>query len=149
MPNMAVLLREEITRLARKEIRGQTNGLKKASVDYRKKIAEMKNQISELQRKVTSLEKQVQKSSRTQPTASAKSRGVRFSAKGLRSNRERLGLSASDFGKLIGVTGQTVYKWEQEASRPREQQVAALATVRRMGKREAQKRLEELSKVGQ
>ncbi len=148
MPNMAVLLREEITRLARKEIRSQTDALKKASGDYRKKIAEMKSQISELQRKVTTLEKQAQRNSRSQAVAGAKPGGVRFSAKGLRSNRNRLGLSASDFGKLIGVTGQTVYKWEQEASRPREQQVAALATVRRMGKREAQKRLDELSKVG-
>jgi DNA-binding transcriptional regulator YiaG len=57
-----------------------------------------------------------------------------------------LGLSASDYGKLIGVTGQTVYKWEQEASRPREQQMAALAALRRMGKKEARERLEELSK---
>ena len=149
MPNIAVLLREEITRLARKEIRSQTDALKKSSADYRKKFAEMKSQISELKRRLAFIEKQVQKDSRSQVTAGAKSGGVRFSAKGLRTNRKRLGLSASDFGKLIGVTGQTVYKWEQEVSRPREQQVAALATVRHMGKREAQKRLDELSKVGQ
>ena len=59
MSNIAVVLREEITRLARKEIRSQTKALKKASAEYLKKIAEMKRQVSELQRKVTSLEKQV------------------------------------------------------------------------------------------
>ena len=59
-----------------------------------------------------------------------------------------MGLSASDFGKLIGVTGQTVYKWERETSRPRVQQVVALASIRGMGKREVQTRLEELAKVG-
>ncbi len=148
MPNIAVILREEIVRLSRKELRIQTEALKKASAESRKKITEMKRQISELQRKVTSLEKQVRRNRRTQVTPKADSGSVRFSARGLRTNRKRLGLSASDFGKLIGVTGQTVYKWEHEAGRPRVQQVQALAAVRGMGKREAQTRLEALAKVG-
>ena len=147
MPNITVVLREEISRLARKEIKNQTEALRKASVEYRKKIAEMKRQISDLERKVKSLEKQGPKTA--QPRAGEDEEGIfRFSARGLRSNRKRLGLSASDYGKLIGVTGQTVYKWEQEATRPRRQQVAALAGLRRMGKKEAIARLEELAKAG-
>jgi len=145
MQNIAVVLREEITRLARKEIRSQTEALIKASAAYRKKIAEMKRQVSELQRKVTSLEKQVHRNIPSQG-GEPDTKSFRVSAGGLQSNRKRLGLSASDYGKLIGVTGQTVYKWEQEASRPREQQMAALAALRRMGKKEARERLEELSK---
>ena len=145
MSNIAVVLREEITRLARKEIRSQTKALRKASAEYLKKIAEMKRQVSELQRKVTSLEKQVHRNIPSQ-VGEPDTKSFRFSARGLWSNRKRLGLSASDYGKLIGVTGQTVYKWEQEASRPREQQMAALAALRRMGKKEARERLEELSK---
>ena len=148
MPNIAVVLREEIIRLSRKELRIQTEALRKASAEYRKKIAEMKRQISELQRKVTSLEKQVRGKSQAQITTKANPGSFRFSARGLRTNRKRLDLSASDFGKLIGVTGQTVYKWEHEAGRPRVQQVQALAAVRGMGKREAQTRLEGLTKVG-
>ncbi len=145
MSNIAVVLREEITRLARKEIRSQTKALRKASAEYLKKIAEMKRQVSELQRKVTSLDKQVHRNIPSQ-VGEPDTKSFRFSATGLRSNRKRLGLSASDYGKLIGVTGQTVYKWEQKASRPREQQMAALAALRRMGKKEARERLEELSK---
>lgn len=147
MPNIMVVLREEISRLARKEIKNQTEVLRKASVEYRKKFVEMKRQISELERKVKSLEKQGPKS--IQPEVGEDDNGnFRFSARGLRSNRKRLGLSASDFGKLIGVTGQTVYKWEQEATRPRKQQVAALAGLRGMGKKEALARLDELAKAG-
>jgi DNA-binding transcriptional regulator YiaG len=144
MPNIAGVLREEISRLARKEVRSQTETLRKASTEYRKRIAEMKRQVADLQRKITSLEKQVQKTSPSQP-AKTDAGTFRFSAKGLRSNRLRLGLSAEDFGKLIGVTGQTIYKWEQEASRPREKQLASLAAVRGMGKREAQEQLKKLS----
>jgi DNA-binding transcriptional regulator YiaG len=146
MANIAIALRDEISRLARKEIRNQIEPLRKASAEYRKRIAEMKRQVSELQRKVTSLEKQLRRDIPFRPPK-AVSGNYRFSAKGLRSNRERLGLSAADFGKLIGVTGQTVYKWEQEASRPREKQLAALAAVRGMGKRDAAERLEEMSKA--
>ena len=148
MRNIAVALREEISRLARKEIRSQTEALRKASAEYRKKIAEMRRQVSELQRKVILLEKQVLRDIPSQVTE-GDAESVRFTAKGLRSNRKRLGLSASDFGMLIGVTGQAVYNWEREAARPRKQQLAALATLRRIGKREARARLEELAKEGQ
>ena len=114
MPNITVVLREEIARLARKEIKTQTEVLRKASAEYRKRIAEMKRQITDLERKVKSLEKQGPKTA--QPKTGEDEEGIfRFSARGLRSNRKRLGLSASDYGKLIGVTGQTVYKWEQDS----------------------------------
>ena len=69
---------------------------------------------------------------------------MRFTAKGLRSQRQRLELSAANYGKLIGVTGQTIYSWEGGISRPRKQQVARIASLRQLGKREAQARLEQL-----
>ncbi len=135
MANIAAILKEEITRLARKEVRRQTEALKKASAQQRKTIAMLKKRVSDLQREVTALEKQALK----QPSSIAPStvkKNPRFSAKGLRSHRNRLGLSASAYGKLIGVTGQTVYKWENEAVRPRAQQVEALAAIRGTGKKE-------------
>ena len=61
MPNIATVLKEEISRLARKEIKSQTEAIRKASAEHRKKIAEMRRQISELQRKVSFLEKQMLK----------------------------------------------------------------------------------------
>jgi DNA-binding transcriptional regulator YiaG len=135
MANIASLLKEEITRLARKEVKRQTETLKKTSAQHRKYIAALKQQISDLQRQVSALEKQTLKQSDSVSTVTSK-KSTRFSAKGLRSHRNRLGLSAADYGKLIGVTGQTVYKWENEAVRPRVQQVEALTSVRSMGKKE-------------
>ncbi len=70
---------------------------------------------------------------------------MRFTAKGLRSQRSRLGLSAADYGKLVGVTGQSIYSWERETSRPRKQQVARIASIRHLGKKEAHARLEQLA----
>ena len=144
MPNIAVVLKEEIVRVARKEIRRQTSVLKKMSAQYRKDIAEMKRRVSDLQRKVTPLAEQVLKNVPPQ-TAEVHAERVRFTAKGLRSQRKRLELSAANYGKLIGVTGQTIYSWEGETSRPRKQQVARIASLRHMGKGEAQTSLEQLA----
>ena len=147
MPNIVTVLKEEIVRLARKEIRRQTNVLRKASAQYRKDIAEMKRRLIDLQRKVVPLEKQVLKSVSPQVPEVGAER-VRYTAKGLRSQRKRLGLSAADYGKLIGVTGQTIYSWEQETSRPRRAQLAPIASLRRLGKREAQARLVQMKSKG-
>jgi DNA-binding transcriptional regulator YiaG len=144
MPNIATVLKEEILRLARKEVRRQTDALKKASAQYRKDIAEMRRRVSDLQRKVTLLERQMPKDISSQVT-DADAQRVRFGAKGMCSQRKRLGLSAADYGKLIGVTGQTIYSWESETSRPRKQQVARIAVLRGIGKREARTRLEQLA----
>ena len=135
MANIAAILKEEITRLARKEVRRQTEILRKASAQHRKYIAELKQRVSDLQREVTALEKQALKQPASISPSTGK-KGARFSAKGLRSHRNRLGLSAAAYGKLVGVTGQTVYKWENETVRPRAQQVEALAAVRGIGKKE-------------
>lgn len=147
MPNIAVVLKEEIARLARKEIRKQTDALRKASAQYRKDIAGMKRRISELQRKVMPLEKQMLKGVPSQVTE-AGAQSVRFTAKGLRSQRKRLGLSAAECGKLIGVTDQTIYNWERGEARPRRQQLAHIAALRRMGKKEARARLGQMAGGG-
>ena len=71
---------------------------------------------------------------------------VRFTATGLRSQRKRLGLSAADYAQLVGVSAQSIYNWEREIARPRKEQIAVLAALRGMGKREAQARLRQLAK---
>ena len=62
---------------------------------------------------------------------------VRFSARSVKAQRQRLGLSAADYGKLVGVSGLTIYNWEHGTSHPRKAQLVALVAVRGIGKREA------------
>ena len=145
MPNMAAVLKQEISRIARREIRNETASLKKASAQYRRDLAKLKRQVSNLQRRIPLLEKQMLQSV-SAPVNDADTKGVRFTAKGLSSQRKRLGLSAADYGKLVGVTGQTIYSWENGLSRPRKQQLPVLASIRPLGKREARARLEQLTR---
>lgn len=103
---------------------------------YRRDIAALKREVSQLQRQMKAL---ARKSDGTVSTSQATATGtkLRFGAKGLRAQRARLGLSATDFGKLIGVSAQSIYNWESEKARPRVEQVSRLARLRTMGKREA------------
>ena len=74
----------------------------------------------------------------------AQSTNRRFSATRLAAQRRKLGLSAADFAALLGVSGQSVYKWEHGESRPRARQLEAIAALRGIGKREAAERLAKL-----
>lgn len=141
MPDLAATLKDEIRRLAKKEIKAQTGATKKAVAEYRREIAALKRQIAEQQKKIAFLETQEKKRLETQP-ADAPTEDVRFSAKSVKSQRERLGFSAADYAKLVGVSQLTIYNWESGKTRPRQEQLAALVAVRGIGKREALKRLE-------
>ncbi len=144
MPNIGALLREEITRLSRRTLRSEVGATKKASAQHRRQIAALKRQVAQLERQVSLL---VRRQPQLAPAAPVESNAkrVRFVAKGLRSQRERLGLSATDFGRLVGVSAQSIYNWEHEAARPRAEQVALLAALRGFGKREVQARLQQLA----
>jgi DNA-binding transcriptional regulator YiaG len=60
----------------------------------------------------------------------------------VKAQRQRLKLSAADFGKLVGVSGLTVYNWEHGKGRPKKERLATLVAVREMGRREALAKLE-------
>ena len=66
---------------------------------------------------------------------------LRFSAKGLISQRKRLGLSAAECGLLVGASAQSIYNWEVGKVRPRAKHLAAIASLRSLGKREVAARL--------
>lgn len=142
MPNVATVLKEEITRLARKEARAENASSKKAITQYRKDIAELKRQVRSLAKNIGDLERQQKRSAR--PAATDSSKSIRFSASGLRSHRERLELSAADYAALVGVSGLTIYNWEKGKTKPRQEQVAAWAKIKDLGKREAWRRLESM-----
>lgn len=138
MPNLSTILKGEITRLARKEIKAAVDPVRRANASHRKEIAELKRQVVLLQRDLTAVTKGAKAIPDAPDRPPAK---TRFSAKGLKSFRAKLGLSAAEFGLLVGASGQSIYKWETGKAVPRASQQAALATVRGLGKRGAARRL--------
>lgn len=146
MPNVAIVLREEILRLARREIRGHIQSLRKAATQGRRDIAELKRHTSKLRAEMARLERQVRQGAPSQVSNEDGEAVVRFKAQGVRSQRKRLGISAAAYAKLLGVTPHTVYKWEHGTARPRKRLLSKLASLRGVGKREAHSRLEQLVK---
>lgn len=143
MPNIAAILKVEIVRLARRELRAEVEGWKKS-------LAGARSEIVGLKRRVQELEKAARKSARVAQAAAppVQADGLdgsatrhRFRAAGLASNRNRLGLSAADFGLLTGATAQSVYAWEHGKSRPAGAHLQAIAALRGVGKREVASRL--------
>lgn len=64
-----------------------------------------------------------------------------FSSGGLRKERQALGLTAQQYGDLLGVSMVTVYSWEKGRCRPRSDQFEKWLAVRGISKEEAWKKL--------
>lgn len=142
MPNFAALMKDEFRRLARREARSLIRSLKRIVAQHRRDLAGLKRLAPRLARSVAFLESR--ESQRvSEPQVSEKIvENSRFSPKWLKSHRARIGLSASDYARLIGVTALTIYNWESGKGKPTKARLAALVSVRKIGRREALKRLE-------
>lgn len=141
--NIAAALKSEISRVARKEVRAEVSALKAASSKYRSDIAELKRRIVQLERMVG----QISKGTRNKDAEADDGEPAtvtRYSAKNLAALRKKLGLSAADFGKLLGVSGASIYLWEEGKIRPREKNMPAIARVRTMRKKAALEALADL-----
>ncbi len=140
MPNLAAVMKDEIRRLARKEIRAETATARRSVAQHRRDITELKRQVRDLTREVAYLRRQEHKRAGTaapDPTVTP-----RFSPGWVEAHRDRLDFSAAEYGELVGVSAMTIYNWEKGKTKPGPQQLAAWAEVRTLGKRDAIKRLE-------
>ncbi len=155
---LADMLKQEITRLSRKATKAELQSLRSASAAQRKQIASLRQDLVQLERQIKALNRTLEKTVAPASAGTLKrsaSKGpasgnesddaahLRFRAGGLKTLRTKLGLSAADFGRLVGVSGQSIYLWETGKTRPRPAQLSALAEVRGIGKREATRRLAE------
>jgi DNA-binding transcriptional regulator YiaG len=134
--NIAAALKSEISRVARKEVRTEVSALKKSSSKYRSDIASLKRQITQLERLVGQLSKGTRKKV-SEPSTGESATVARYSAKNLAALRKKLGLSAADFGLILGVSGASIYLWEQGKTRPRAGNMPTIAAVRAMSKKSA------------
>jgi len=138
MPDVASVLRDEIRRLARKEIKSATS-------TQSKQVRDLKNVVRALRREVASLQKELSASRRSAEATNGQSTGkeekkqaIRLSPKSIKNHRKRLKLSQAQLGQLLGVSTTTVVFWESGRSVPRGSNRNALAEVRTLGRKDAQ-----------
>src|SRR5688572_27174878 len=104
MPNIANVLKAEVARLARREFRGEAEPLRKTLSTQRAELAALRRRVQDLE-KAVKLGARAAASSKPAPRTPAGDEDgqFRFRAAGMASNRKRLGLSAADFGLLVGA----------------------------------------------
>jgi DNA-binding transcriptional regulator YiaG len=136
MSTFANQLKSEIARIAKKENKAENAALKKASAQYRSDIAALKRRIASMEAVVAKLGKQAAKTGAEVEASENDEKSLRFRVAGFASLRKKLGVTANEMGVLLGVSGQSVYKWEQGKAKPRASQMQAIAAVRKLGKKQ-------------
>ena len=115
MANIAKVLKDEIARISRKEVKGVTLGIGKSNTALKKLVADLRKRVASLEKENKRLAAAARKA---KPQAAEKpaeeQEKARFTAKGIRSLRNRLGLTQADFAKLVGATPHAVYLWEKK-----------------------------------
>src|SRR6185312_8622447 len=108
-----------------------------------REIARLKRQQKEQEKRIGYLAAENRKTGKAS-AADQLNGSMRFSARSMRAQRRRSGLSAADYAQLVGVSPLTIYNWEHGHSRPRNAQFASLVSLRGLGKRQAQLKLSEI-----
>jgi len=142
MGKLESMIRDEILRLARREMR-------KSFVPLRRDVRSMKGIVSQLRQSVLNLErfKSQEEKQLAQKAVSEVSeeeiRKVRFSPRLIRSLRKKLRVTQKELALLAGVSVGAVHQWEGGKSQPRAVKKARLVALRSLARRDVKKLLEE------
>ena len=144
MPNVAKVLKQEISRLARKEVRAGFTPLKEQIRDLKNLVAQQKKLIARLEERLTQLDGQrAGNGEKDGPAGGEKPRRIRITPRSIKSQRARLHLSQAQLGLLLDVSTNTVVRWETGRTVPRPRHREELARLRTMGVRQVKKLLAE------
>jgi DNA-binding transcriptional regulator YiaG len=136
MNTFSTAFRAEVIRMARKELKPELQGMRKAITSHRSEIAALKREVKALasQLKATSrlTPKAAESKAASAEQASAKPPGE-FQPEVLRQMRTALGITQTQLATLLGVSSLSVYKWETRGVTPRAAQRARIDEVRRLG----------------
>lgn len=146
MPNLINALKDEISRLARKEAKPALVALKKENIALKKTLTDFRKRLEALERNQKQMVKTAPQARKS--ILQKEEDGGRFwvSGKGIRAMRKKTGLSQADYATLLGVSTQTIVLWEGQDGRLKIRSHArnAIKANRGLGAREARRRLEEL-----
>ena len=142
MAKLESIIKSEITRLAKHEVRLVFRPL-------RKEVWGLKLKLSNLIKSFTVLDRfarEISKAKSTEPKLEASPEVVkasRLTPERIAGLRKKLGLSQRELGVLVGATTGAVLSWEKGKFRPQGEKKAALVALRKIRKRDVKKMLTE------
>ena len=144
MPSIATLLREEISKIARKEVQDQVSELKQTVREQREAIARLEKQIGPAKAKAATKPPAAKPAAKVRKaSAGDKRKQLRIAPNTIKKHRKRLKLSQAELGQLLNVSTNTVLRWEAGTSKPRSKHLPGLDQLRTISKRELKKQLGE------
>src|SRR3989344_3876125 len=128
--------RAEVVRMARKELKPELQGMRKAITGHRSEIAALKREVKALTSQLKATDAPKAKAV-TEETTPKKSRQIQFDAQVLIDKRAALGITQKQMAQLLGASSISVYKWETGHVHPRAAQLERISEVLKLGKRKA------------
>ena len=144
MGNVETALREEIARLARKEIRAVVGPLKKEVIRLKKRVVELSSKLNASEKQTGLLVKERRRKKLGSDVSDDQADAARMSGGLIKKLRTKLGVSQADFAAIVGVSSPAVAAWEQGRSNPAGDNLKAVIALRSYGKREVQALLENM-----
>ena len=142
MGKIETMIKAEIQRLARREIRATFRPLKREVRAMRLKVSTLVKGYTTLNRVA---KEQIQRATEqfkleATPEELTKSR---LSPRLVRTIRKRLGISQKELAHLAGVTVGAVQSWESGRFRPKDEKKKALVSLRKLNRDDVKKLLQE------
>jgi len=141
-------IKSEIVRLTRREMRQVT-------VPMGRDVRMLKATVSKLRKTVASLERFAAHresellSEKKLEAAPDEIKKARFSPRLIRRLRERLGITQKEMATLADVTVGAIFQWEKGIFEPRGDKKGVLIALRKLGRREVKKLLEQKGQEAQ
>jgi DNA-binding transcriptional regulator YiaG len=145
MPNLGLVLKQEIARLSRRAIKPTLAELKRDNVALKRRLAQQQKTMQTLLRDNARLMSDLNSRTGKLAAEGGDSTKIRLGPSLIKAQRKRLGLSQQEFGRLLGVSTNTMLLWEKGKTSPREKMRPLFAAVRKLGRRDAKRRLEAMS----
>jgi DNA-binding transcriptional regulator YiaG len=143
MGKMESIIKSEIHRLAKREIHLALLPLAQEIRLLKKKIAQLQKIVLLLERSTAHQQKISGIREKTLEASPEEIKTSRFSPQLIRSLRRHLGLSQKELAILVGVSVGAAHLWETGKFRPKDEKKRRLAALRKLGRREVRRLLED------
>jgi DNA-binding transcriptional regulator YiaG len=141
MTTFSNAFRSEVVRMARKELKPELQGMRKALTSHRSEIAALKREVKTLTSQLKAAQRAVKATATpVEEERGAARRGGRqwvFKPEALTAKRVELGVTAKDMAKLLQASPLSLSKWENGKANPRAAQLERIRAVLGLGKRKA------------
>ena len=136
MPDLGKALREEMSRVAGRELRAALSPLNEQIRSLEREMSALRSQVGGMQG--TAAKPSGKSPGNAKAAAKTERAAVRITPASIKKHRKRLRLSQAQMGKLLGVSAITILNWEQGKSKPRAANREAIAELRGMGLKDAE-----------